>query len=220
MIVGKPPSIAIGDIVVGAAGSGYLRRVTRVSASGSALTLETTDAALTDVVESGSFGNSIQVHLMPSASGRTVSGLTLGPTTAQYLAPGVTITNGGLSLDGTVLYSNSVCSGSGAQTCSNLSFVIPKGLIAFSPALDLGGHISNFSITEFHAIASGTLEYDADVTVTVSGTLNYHAEKTLATFATPFLIWIGPLPVKGVIKLDMVADFSANAVLALRGVTL
>lgn len=52
-VIGTAPTITIGDIIIGATGDGYIRKVTSTSVSGNNITLQTTQASLANVFKSG-----------------------------------------------------------------------------------------------------------------------------------------------------------------------
>ena len=74
-VIGSPAStIEPGNVIVGAQGPGFLRRVTSVSTSGDEITLVTTQAALTDVVERGSFQTTVQMTAPAGSPGSLLAG--------------------------------------------------------------------------------------------------------------------------------------------------
>jgi hypothetical protein len=165
----------------------FLRQVTAVSSANGQVVLTTTQAALADVVQQGQF---------EQIWGQSATGPV--PVTAQ---PGIAQPSTG---------TNNVCIG-GIGACLDLSGTV-LGLVGaegkaqvtfgghanFSPSLDIGGQISGFSLTEFHAIASGSLDVELDATLSTTGKflLNSPIQITILQKSAYFLDFIGPVPVE------------------------
>lgn len=215
VVQGSPPAIKEGDILVGGQDGGFLRRVTSVSTSGNIVTAQTVQAALADAVQDDSFQT--QVSLGPGTttpSAQSAAGVVWGRPRLVSKARGVSISDGGLSLDGLVLIDGQVCSASGSD-CADVSLSLPSGEVAFTPEVDVGGKIGFYSIDEFHAIASGDLSYDLTMALTASGTFQAKGETPpLAEFEQPFVVPASPaggLPIFGFVRLEFKAGYTASA---------
>lgn len=107
---------------------------------------------------------------------------------------GVELSKIGYDLKGFEIYSE-----------SDFSVSITDGSINFKPDLDIDIDIDDFKLKEFHAIASGDLDFTFDVTLTAANKSHFKYEKSL--FAVPprkvLIQWIGWVPIVEVIKFDL-----------------
>lgn len=196
---GEEPDIYKGDIIIGQTNGGYLRKVTGVSIQGNNITLTTTQAALTDIIEHGAFRDTLELAISPGQNNKGPFGMEV-----KYLADGVTVIDGGISLDGITLFSGSV----GAV---DLTAIISSGYVQFEPIIDIGGEISWFTITEFHAIATGEVIFDCNLEITSTGEVFHESENTIAEFSFgPFVQFIGPVPVIEIVNLEFTAGYETD----------
>ena len=199
---GDPPDIAVGDVMVGQTGGGYLRRVTDVSIQGNQIELTTDQASLTDAIEQGSMQDELQLRI--DDGNRINSQDKLYGMEPIYLGDGVAVADGGISLDGVNLFDGTV----GGVT---LRSTITEGHIEFEPSLDLGFRIANCSIEEFHAIANGTLDFACTVDLYTTGEVLYEREVTVASFIVgTFVQMVGPVPIVEIVYLDFLAGFRSE----------
>lgn len=73
-VIGTAPTITIGDIIIGATGDGYIRKVTSVSVSGNIITLQTSQASMANVFKSGKIDFTMDMsdmHLRTTGTGFT-----------------------------------------------------------------------------------------------------------------------------------------------------
>jgi hypothetical protein len=99
------PAIAVEDVIVEAQDLGFLRRVTSVSVAGTTVTLGTEPAALSDIVERGSFATTIELDFTapaePTPAGLPGPGeVVWGATEVTHLVHGATLGPAGVDLSG------------------------------------------------------------------------------------------------------------------------
>lgn len=61
---GTPPTLMINDVIVGAQGEGYIRKITSVSNNGTVITMQTTQGTMEDVFSEASFSFNIDMNDM------------------------------------------------------------------------------------------------------------------------------------------------------------
>lgn len=219
------PAVEAGDVLVGAEGPGFLRRVRTVSRSGSTLTVQTEPAALDEAVKGGSFEGRFRLDLSADARGRQTLRARGSPDDPEDAESGILWGTPTLlySADGASLSSSGAVSLAGVDLCTDLlrgacprgvELEIETGSVAFTPELDVVVDLGFFSLDEFRAVASGTLETDFEVAARADGSFEGSGEKRLAAIDLPFLFHVGPVPVKGKVVLSMHAGFAAEADLA------
>lgn len=210
-VIGSPaPTIEPGKVIVGAQGPGFLRRVSSVSTSGDEITVITTPASLTDVVERGSFQTTVQMTEPAGSPGSLQDGsadVQYGPLQADYLASGVSVSAAGLSLSDTDL-----CKELLNGNCPDwLKLTIPSGSIGFEPGLDIDGSIDDGEIKTFHTIATGALSLDLSVRAEATKEFTASGDKKLAEVSKRFVAWIGSFPVVGKVTMSYTVGYSATA---------
>lgn len=202
---GGDVSIEEGQVVVGAQGPGFLRRVTGVSRSGDVLRLQTEQARLTDAVKAGELH--VDMSLDPSASARTVSGVHadlgpnvvasrtvhLSPTRVEHTAKGVTVND-----DGSLAFGRSF---GGADI--SISF---DGKVEFKPETEahLAWNKKKFPLSgvdSIHVSVGDTAVLAAEAELSAGAAASMEREVNLATFSRDFVTTIGPVPVKGRVRL-------------------
>ena len=221
-VSGSAPSIEVGDVLVGAEGAGFVRRVTSLTAAGSTIVAQTEAASLEDAINSGSFEGTLQLDFTASPSrvvprGNIVSrvGSASGEATEvvwgkphlMHALPGVNLSKRGITLDGVDLCNNLLK----GKCPSWLDMDIKSGDIDFAPALAIGASYGFSGIQDFHAIASGTLSADILPSVDASASFSADGEVRLLTIGVPFAFLVGPIPVKGTVILSVFAGFTASA---------
>ena len=209
---GQAVSVKPNDIIVGGQGEGFLRRASTVTRRGDTLVVETTTASLVEAVEEGSYSDSTALFDETSEAAG-LAGSNLNATEVVTVAPGVKATAAGLSLAGLTLYNQ-----------DGLSITIEDGFVSFNPSVTKGINIERKlavvpTLKEFHAIADGTLVFDADVAATATKAFTRSGEVPLGTFEKSFRFRIGPVPVVGSVALSFKATWElvATASATLRG---
>lgn len=179
------PGIDIGDIIVGSASGGYLRRVQAVNVIGNKLILSTTGASLAEAVEQGFLSS--RLALVPGATmgvilpkSGDIEKLNLPPVSA--------------SLNQLVLYDQ-----------SGLKLEIPSGEISLSSALDQDLGIHHFRLERYSLVLGGNLNLDLRVLAMAESGAAINPELAVAHFQWFFYQVIGLLPVVEVVTLDFVA---------------
>lgn len=207
MLDDEPPAIESGDVIVGGQADGFLRRVTRVSRTGRELEVRTDFASLADAVERGSLSASVDLATETPVGPESPA----GPSpTANLIGPGdgVSLSGRGIRFDNYVLFEDEVCEGG---ACSNVSIRIPDGRIRFAPRLDLGAEFDS-GIKEFHAVATGALEFDLSLSLAASAAYKIERDASLATVEWRLPpMFIGFVPVYATARLEFVAGFKAEA---------
>lgn len=188
-------ALAPGQIIVGQAGGGYLRRVVSAQATGNTVVVMTTDAVLTDAIANLHLERTID----PAAPGAQVAG-------------DVTL----LDLTGRVLVDTKV---GGVP----VKITVERGTATFHPTLALALDISGGALGRVAATVDGTVALALDVKVEAGGAVTFQNEvdlsgPTAALYTYPFVVPLptplGPLPVAGTLELDAVAGFAATVTAA------
>lgn len=216
------PAIDSGSIIVGAEDGGFLRRVHRVARTANVITLQTTQAYLEEAIREGQFASTSfsEGESVPIEDGAA----RWGPWTAAYLAPNVQLAGAKCcSLDGLKL---ALALGGDVKVTGEFS--IKEGDIVFEPRLALGGEISGFRLQRFSTALHGKIglnidEYELKLGLEAShGFTVWHSvpkkKRRLARLVKPFLFFIGPVPVTGIINkdvsLEVTPKVAASAVFA------
>jgi hypothetical protein len=197
---GNAPVIEVDDVLVGAQGGGYLGRVRSVDHRGGELVVGIEPAALTDIIENGRLELNTSVGLGDRAAQQVPERVKWGRTDVRYLASGVSTDAMGFTLDGTELYRD-----------GEFQVSVVGGHIKFTPTVDVGATFNSFSLAEFHTLATGDLEFSGTIQVVSAKEWTRSGERRLATFARPFVAAIGPVPVVGEIRLDLVMTYRLGA---------
>lgn len=205
-VAGGVPRIAPNSIIVGTDNGGYIRRVHSTRLEGKRLFVNVSPAYLTDAVISGRIDTTLALGFDLSARGAGASGRAAAGDLIQT-APGVSVSEGGLSLAGMTLYSAVDSSG------ASLSATITQGRIECNPQLDLSAEISLRGITRFRATITGDLSLTCDATVEASGPLHDALlfETPVATVRRIVFQHIGRVPVVEVVTMSYIAGFTVNA---------
>ncbi|MDP8240488.1 MAG: formylglycine-generating enzyme family protein [Candidatus Hatepunaea meridiana] len=205
--IGCPEAISVGDKLVLNKSGGYLRKVTNVEIQGTRVILITEDASLTDAIVQGSIEQSFEAKI--GGNSRTNGHDEASVMHPVYFINGVSEADGSLRLDGVELY-NGTIEYNGQQV--DLTCVITKGSVGFEPSVDLGFSIQNSILDEFHAIATGELEFDCTMELTCSRRFEFEKEITIAQYYIgTFVQMVGPIPIIEVVNLEFVAGFKAES---------
>ena len=191
-ISGTAPEIKIGDVIVGDQNGGFLRKVTSVNLTGSAMTLQTTQGSMTDVFKKGAFNFDTGMD-----------GMTQGKTAAEGF---------GYTIDDFVLYNEgplNITLNSG-QVSLNPNW-------HFNFDFDENG-VQLFEMKAQDAILDGSFT----ATVTTQQAVNTSYNSSVLANDTPFTktytVWVPAVllgvpvevPVVVVVEVDVIADFSAS----------
>lgn len=189
---GTIPTIAAGDVIVGDQGEGFLRKVTSVVVNGNTITLQTTQGSMTDVFKEGGFNFNLD---MTDMQNRTSS------SGFSYTIPSLPVYQQGA-----------------------LSIVLNSGQVDFNPNwffdfdFDETG-INSFEVSAKNATLNG--DFTAQITASQSVTLldrsssilpNARPYKKTYTKYVPAVLLGLPVvvPIKVVMELDLVLDYSAS----------
>ena len=198
-IVDYPLDIEVGDILIGSEGEGYVCLVTDVESTPERMFINTTGGKLTDAVISGGteFASSIGF-----GSGRTAN-----VKSSIDLAPGATLTSGGVDLSGLTLFEREI-EGQPA------SIRIDEGYVEFNPAVILGLAFNEHIITEFRSITEGILSYSCALTAVIPSEVSAGGEVHIATVSNRFVGRMGAVPITMIVELELVIayEFSGSYV--------
>lgn len=223
-VIGTPvPDIQPDQVMVGAQGLGFLRRVLSVGAGGGVLVVTTSPAGLEELFEEGELG--IQFDILsgdfvlstglrearfPGPAGLERPEVIVGPLMLLGTAPGVSLQQSSLDLSGF-----DVCKffKNQGQPCPTIidEFKLPKAKAELNTGFDIGARWTQGGLDEFHAIAKGTLDTDVAVSLGVKLATSYKKEATLAQVGRLITIQLGWLPVVLLVELEMKGKFEANA---------
>jgi hypothetical protein len=176
--------VTAGDVLVSAAGTGYLRRVVGVTRDGDALVIATAPAALDDALVEGAL-HSRQDLLAPGerAADRLVN------------VPPLTV-----SFDELPLFEDGDAKAALA------------GSVTMHPYLDVDLAVSRARVQSFTLVLHGDLDASVDLDVSAGHEVGKSFAKTVWS-APPTVLtqWIGPVPVVEVISLSLVATGEVHA---------
>jgi DNA-binding beta-propeller fold protein YncE len=200
----QPPRIGVGEIIIGSAGEGYIRRVTEVSVSGDRMILQTTKAGLTDAVLRGEteiqipigFGSVTSAGAVPEDVSIDTKGQPDIPFPG-YLrcAEGVVLSGGGIDISGLALFEGEI---SGYPA----SIKIEKGFVEFDPSVHIGIMIRNGALGKLESRADGTFTLDCELAVDIPEAVALEGELPLASAGRRIVHYMGPVPIVAVIELD------------------
>lgn len=197
------PDVEVDDVLVGAEDGGFLRRVTSVERQGSELIAETSQAALTEAVEAGSF--EAETSLTPGEEQpavRSRGDVVWGRTRVASTAPSVTVEGGEIDLAGLVI----------TDPSEVLRVEVQEGVLSLEPTVEVGGQIGfPATLEEFHAAVGGDLGFDLQVFAGMTGGGEAKAEVEIVTLQKPFVTSVGPVPLAGVVRLSFVGGAAASA---------
>jgi len=195
-----------GDIIVGEEEGGYLRRVDSVEQGEGTLRVTTSSAALTDVFE--------RATLSPDFSDDSFERKAQEGWRVTHLAEGVKLPGGVKSFQkasgslGIQLGNVSLTSGG-----EGLDVRFKEGNANFDPQLDISAEIDDRRLQTLDFSTGGSLEYTADIDVSVNSELAATAEKSLAKFQKFHFGLVGGVPVLWTWEVEFVgaANISLDA---------
>jgi len=221
VLQGPAPTIAPGDILVGAEGGGYLRRVEQVSRAGDLITVQTTQALVEEAVRDGEFD---LTSPSDEETGPPVAGKTWwGPWRTVYVAPGVDLAATACCSLNDLGFSIKINPSENIPVQGSFDFTVKEGEIVFAPRVRLGGRFGFFELKEFHTSFRGDLGlnidlYEVKLSIQVTKGLEV-LKKESQTFIIqqrPFATFIGPMPLVGVVnkilKLEVTPTVGASTV--------
>lgn len=181
--------ISAGDVLVSAHDSGFLRLVTSMQTTATAIVVYTELAELTDIVEQGESETVVDYASLELAS---ADGFPELSPQAKAGDPYIFTTD----LSGEVI-----------KLGDGVNARITKGLISFKPALDIGVSIQHGSVVEAHALANGA--FTSDFEVEIQGVLATNTTKEV-------IIWQSkdfsvPMPPIGIVPVTCAASVAIKA---------
>ncbi len=182
-----------GDIVVGSSGHGFLRRIEDIQTDSGAgtITLTTSQAAITDVVQDQTVSTTIQLTPQTATS------------RLKLLQRAQLLDSGRIDLSGTVLVDD-----------SGLHVEIVDGYVEFTPDFQFDLDLGWFTVDGLMFAATGTLDVSMDVVVTATASGSYHPSTTLAEFEWVFvqvIPTVPPIPLVETVQLSVVAGIDVEA---------
>ncbi|MCP4633656.1 MAG: hypothetical protein GY855_12075 [candidate division Zixibacteria bacterium] len=188
--------IQVGDIILGTAFDGYIRRVTRRSRDRNILELETEDATLVDAIKSGGIDTTLNLSI-----GDTPTGYNFKLISS---AKGVSVSDQGLDLSGISLYS-------GVTEDVNVDIKLSDGFISFDPKVEYGFGIRSSALNHFHTFVSGILNYDYNLEITSDGKFDMAGLTNIADFQYTSIQMFDTLPLLQVVSLKLDIGFVISA---------
>ncbi|MDH5284247.1 MAG: Ig-like domain-containing protein, partial [Gemmatimonadota bacterium] len=226
VINGPAPELDTMSIIVGAQGEGFLRHVDGVRRQGNLVYVETSQAGLGDVVETGI----LELASSVEGSAERIGSTYWGASRVEYLHPGVRHSPGQLRLDGLSLTLEPKFTDAWGASGK---FEIDTGEVYFKPSITTKGKWSFWrGLTGFSTQAGGTLvldisQYTLDLKVTYSGSKDVKCRQwhppmvapnpkcawlekqaKLLVAKRPFVGFIGPMPVVGAVIYGLNAEAS------------
>lgn len=199
---GAEPDVEPDDILVGAEDGGFLRRVTTVDRTGDEVVAQTTQAALTEAVDAGTFSARTTFTLDEEPAVQAQGDVVWGPTRVASTAENVTVGGGEVNLDGLEI----------VDPTETLRVEVREGRLALEPTVDVGARIGfPATLEEFHTTVGGDLTFDFDVFAGMAEGADVSAEVPIITLKKPFAATLGPVPVGGTVDLTFVAGADASA---------
>ncbi len=215
---GTPPGLQVGDVIVGAQNGGFLRRVTAVSIAGAEVILQTEPAALSDIIEEGSFETVIDDLLFAPAD--APAGRALRPGEVRWGAaefhpalPGVALgPSGVITLGGLDICAELKKIGGGSCPSGISKLQVVTGTVDFDPDLDLKASFSGLSLQSFRGVAKGSLNVDFDILLEAKTSATVISPQIkIAGITRPFYAQIGPVPILGYVELALNGGVEAKA---------
>lgn len=196
----------VGDILVSDEHGSYLRRVASIEVSGDSVLVQTEDAALAEVIVEGGFNwfGPLEFDLSMSMQKGEVG----------YVHPALNMSNihasSGLSFS---------LDGLGIDLGSGAEIEVQEGSFLFEPSLDIDGEFDH-GIQEFHAVASGDLDFNilAELVLTASAGVSGEIELISDLPASaPIHIQVGWVPIVIYPEFDLLlgAETSASGFVSL-----
>ena len=181
----EAPALQPGDIVAGAEGGGYLRRITRVHRRGAELIAETEEAAVPEAVKQGAFAKNIEF------------------TTEDFQDAGILPENA----PSTLIEFNDVP----LFTAAGLEASIERAALDCAPQLYLGAFYNEYRLTRFSLVFDAEFTLDMDFRLGVDQARHVWVEENLLPPVNhPFVTHIGILPIVGNAQVRYVAGIAGN----------
>lgn len=206
---GREPGLVPGNIMVGAQGAGYLRRVRSVTKSADRVTVETDVAYLEEAVIEGAFATTLPTDDLGVSDEPGVA--RWGPWTTTYMAPGVTMARTGrcCSLDGLTfsLKSDLELVPDAFKFAGDVT--IKKGDVDFLPRFEVSSNIQFGQLQRLRTAVRGGIDLNVEayeLKMSVLTTTEYFQAEIVKrnkffVKQKPFTTFIGPMPVVGIITL-------------------
>ena len=194
-IVKYPPIIEPGDIIIGADGGGYVRRVIGVEVTRDRMSIETAGCKLAEAVV---MGEAELVSYIGFGSPEYESG-----KSSIELAPSAALAGGGVSLSGLTLFEGDV----GGQPAS---ITIEEGHIEFDPRVAIGFAIHDHIVHAFRYQADATLSYRLGMAVDVPAELTSGGEMRIATVRVTAVHQADKLPITLLLELELLLGWEFN----------
>ena len=191
-------SIAIGDIIIGTAFGGYVRRVTGLTIYPGQLELRTEYATLADAIINGGIDTTLY---LTTGTGTGKKGANFDLVSA---AKGVSLSEQGIDLSGMSLFS-------GITEGVSVDVDVIDGSISFDPKVEYGVSFNSKGLNQFHTYISGDLNYDYDLEITANGKFGMTGLKNIAEFQYAFTQMFGTIPILQVVTLKFDIGFAISA---------
>lgn len=219
---GAPLAPAIGDVVVGVQAGGFLRRVTAASRSDSTLILQTEQAALANVVETGRFATAVDLFFEPGVQGQLAAqSAVLRPGTVAWgagefrgMVAGMSVSRAGFDLSHLDICALLKEASGGSTTCPEQikKLEIATGRLDFSPELQMEAEFDGFSLQQFRGVAKGSLDLELALALEAEGALGeMKHDVDFFTFTRPFFMQLGVVPVIGYVELQLTGAVTVKA---------
>jgi hypothetical protein len=214
----------VGDVLIGqdVDGNAYLRTVDSVSQSGSTLAVGTTNASLSDVIESASISSEVVLRATDQESARSLRSLPRGMRFVKN-------NNNSQSLNwadkllqitetGQALKSNEMLGQARAFNPSNTEVSVSAddsltlaGTISFEPTVKTDVTLDTFMVSTATAVVSGTLGMDLTLDYNYQGQATVSDSKEIFKRSYLSRYWVGSVPVWQETTLTLNAEFSGEA---------
>jgi DNA-binding beta-propeller fold protein YncE len=205
----QTPRIVRGDIILGSAGEGYIRRVTEVSVSSGRMILQTARARLADAVLHGETEVSIPIgfgSITSAVSARAPASIEPDRQPALTVpyhvrcAEGVVLSGGGIDISGLTLFEEEI---SGYPA----SISVAKGFVGFDPSVHLYMRIRDGAIWKLESSVDGTFTLDCDLSIDIPETIDVEGEIPLASAERRIVHYMGAVPIVALIELDFILTY-------------
>lgn len=189
-------TIVVGDIIVGTASGGYIRRVTGQVRDRKILELQTEDANLSDVIKRGGTDTTLYLSIGSAQKKSNVELISA--------AKGVSVFAQGINLSGISLFS-------GVTEGVKVDVKIVDGSISFDPKVEYGFGMSSSGLSHYHTFVSGALNYDYNLEIAANGKFGMTGLKNIAELRHTSIQMFGILPLLEVVTLKVDIGFVISA---------
>ncbi len=191
-------SIEIGDIIIGTAFGGYIRRVTGLTIYPDRLELKTEYATLADAIINGGIDTTINLTTGTEVAKR---GDNFDLVSA---AKGVSISDQGIDLSGLSLYA-------GNTEGVSVEVEVIDGSISFDPKIEYGFGLNSKGLNQFFSFVSGDLKCEYDLKISANGKFGMTGLKNIAEFHYNTVQMFGTIPIIEVVTLKIDIGFIMSA---------